>query len=155
MPGRRSPRQCRGRRLVDSPLQGELQACRIEENLLFLQFGLEAQRRFRHLRCQALAAIGGTLEDVYLGTAGVQTRYLRLEYEADPLMLGELFSHPVVHVHAQPEEAPRFALESVAPGDTVLLDFLDFLYRNFCHPAWSRWANAVWRRAAPTAEVAT
>ncbi len=159
------PSQCRGvnlrvntgeppaqwfKRLVDGPLKGDIQACTLEPNLaLFLQFGWERGPRFKYINCQALAVQRGTLEDVYSGDPNAQERYLRLEYDADPLMLGELFSHPVVHIHGQPEEAPRFALESSGESNPVLLDFMDFLYRNFCHGTWSKWASAVWRRAAP------
>ncbi|HQU41680.1 MAG TPA: hypothetical protein PK867_02665 [Pirellulales bacterium] len=113
---------------------------------MFLQFGWEA-RRFRYLHCQAIAVIGGTLDDAYLRSDGIDLRYLRLEYESGPFMLGALFSHPVVHIHSQPREAPRFALDST-DGETVLLDFLDFLYRNFCHDAWSRWATVACEASA-------
>lgn len=165
------PRQCQGadlrvsagelpeawfKRLVDGPLQGDINTCTIEANLaLFLQFGSEKERRFRYLRCQALAVIGGTLKNAYSATPGMSMRYLRLEYEADPLVLGELFSHPVVHIHSQPQGSPRFALEVVQMSNVVLLDFLDFLYRNFCQTSWNRWATAVWRRSASSPETAT
>lgn len=144
-------------RLVDGPLHGDAQACTVEDNLaIFLQFAWTKDRLFRYVRCQVLAVVGGTIEDAYLGSEGAQLRYLRLEYDSDPLASGVLFSHPVAHIHAQPSDAPRFALESVDDNmelsNLVLLDFFDFLYRNFCHAAWSQWADSVWRKAAPDAD---
>lgn len=142
------------RRLVDEPLEGDAQACTIEDNLaIFLQFAWDGNRRFRYLCCQAAAVIGGTVDDAYWEAPGVELRYLRMEYDADPVMLGTLFSHPVAHVHGQPSEAPRFALE-LGDSHFALIEFLDFLYRNFCHATWSRWADSVWRKAAPDADSA-
>jgi hypothetical protein len=139
---------------VDEPLGRDTQACTIEDNLaFFLQFAWDDNRRFTYVACQALAVIGGTIEDVYLESPDAQVRYVRLEYDANPLMTGSLFSHPVAHVHAQPSEAPRFALE-IGDDCFILIDFLDFLYRNFCHAAWSRWADSIWRKAAPDADSA-
>lgn len=140
-------------RLVDGSLQGNPQPCMIEDNLaVFLQFAWSDGRRFRYVRCQSLAVVGGTIENAYLGFEGAQLRYLRFEYDADPLASGSLFSHPVAHVHAQPSDAPRFTLDS--DHGAILIDFFDFLYRNFCHASWSRWADSVWRRAAPDADSA-
>lgn len=94
------------KRIIDGPLQKDIQACTIERNLaLFLKFGWK-NGRFRYINCQALAMIEGTLEDVYAAPNISNPRYMRLDYDDNPLMLGALFSHPVVHIHGQPDEAP-------------------------------------------------
>lgn len=142
------------RRLVDGPLEGDIQACTIEDNLgIVLQFAWDDDRHFRSVCCQALAVIGGTLLDAYVDPAEVQIRYLRLEYDANPLTLGSLFSHPVAHVHAQPSESPRFALE-MGDDHLILIDSSISCTAIFCHTAWSRWADSVWRRTATDADSA-
>ena len=47
------------------------------------------------------------------------------------------------------------AIERSCADSVDLIDFLDFLYRNFCHAAWCRWADAVWRRETRARDVAT
>ena len=74
-------------------------------------------------------------------TSDCDAHYFRLDYDLDAL--GAPFTHPMPHVHTSSGDAPRFAQEWSASG-CVVVDFLDFLYRNYHHSSWAKWADAVW-----------
>jgi hypothetical protein len=72
-----------------------------------------------------------------------ETRHTRY----DPL--GEMFSHPLAHVHIGNGDTPRFALQGDGDGN-VLMDFLEFVYRNFAYDKWRLWAGRKWSKTYPT-----
>jgi hypothetical protein len=126
------------RRIVNDCLAGDVERCRIEDNLaLFLQLAW-GHDRIHGVRCQAFAVVGGTLAEVYDGDSS-PTRYLRFDYDKDEF--GEVFSHPFPHVHAQPDDAPRFPLRPSDPR-LALIEFFEFLYLSFNHRVWLEWAKA-------------
>ena len=87
------------------------------------------------------------LEDYYLDVNG-QAQYLRLDF--DSKSLGVPFSHPLVHVHVEGELSPRFALDGGDSGN-IIVDYLDFLYRNYAPMKWLKWAEREWNRELASA----
>jgi hypothetical protein len=68
-----------------------------------------------------------------------QSTRLDLNYET----LGDPFSHPLAHVHVADEAHPRFALDGGTSGN-VIVDYLEFLYRNYASDKWLTWARRQW-----------
>ncbi len=95
-----------------------------------------------YVNCQALVTIGGTLEDYYLDPS-VEAQYLRLDYDLGAL--GAMFREPSPHVHIRPDGEPRFPMTQTS---NVIMDFFDFIYRNYFHAEWLDWAESLWRREA-------
>jgi len=69
--------------------------------------------------------------------------YFRMDYSRK--ILGQFFTHPLPHIHIHTHDAPRFHLESMTTGNLVV-DFLDFIYRNYYFPQWKDWAKRVCRK---------
>jgi hypothetical protein len=82
------------------------------------------------------------LEDYYLDL-NAQAIYLRLDF--DYKTLGDPFSHPLAHIHVEGDLSPRFALEGGTSGN-IVVDYLEFLYRNYVPVKWLRWAEREWNR---------
>src|SRR5207302_1886646 len=47
------------------------------------------------------------------------------------------------HVHVSDESHPRFALDGGTSGN-VIVDYLEFLYRNYVSDEWLKWARRQW-----------
>ncbi len=127
------------RRCVRTHFGQDVHVCAVEDNLAVLLAIFGDKRKFHSIHCQAFAVVDGTLADVYGGVART-VRYLRLDYDNEEI--GDLFSHPYPHIHAQPGDAPRLPLIPCNPACT-LVDFLEGLYLNFAHRTWMRWAKDV------------
>lgn len=67
-------------------------------------------------------------------------RYHRLDYE--PQQPGPLFLEPLPHLHSSPEGSPRQAL-ALSADSNLLVEFLDFLYRNYFPETWNKWLFGV------------
>jgi hypothetical protein len=87
-----------------------------------------------------LVVTDGTLEDFFLDAARPVV-YLRLDLNYETL--GDPFSHPLAHIHVSDESHPRFALDG-GTSDNVIVDYLEFLYRNYVSDKWVRWARRQW-----------
>jgi hypothetical protein len=70
--------------------------------------------------------------------------YLRLDCDYETL--GTPFSHPLPHIHAEGELSPRFALDG-GLSENVVVDFFEFIYRQYAPDAWLRWSEKIWRDA--------
>ena len=137
------------RRLVDSALDSHVERCAVEENM-----GVFARLQYRdkgeiitHVNLQVLVT-ETDLETYYLNP-DTRARYFRLDY--DPDRLGPIFKEPLPHVHSRPVGAPRFSMW--APTGNVVVDFFDFIYRNFYHENWLGWAKHAysrWQRSTGT-----
>ena len=57
--------------------------------------------------------------------------------------LGDPFTHPLAHVHVSDESHPRFSLDGGTSGN-VIVDYLEFLYRNYVFDDWLNWAKRQW-----------
>jgi hypothetical protein len=122
------------------PSQADLERWRITENLAIFAL-VEWSHPGRQLQTCSINVLKSeaSLEDYYLDKI-VEAYYLRLDYDYGTL--GPMFTHPLPHVHAWPSDsAPRFVAEG--PGDNVVVDFLEWLYRHFYHQQWLNWAERV------------
>jgi len=140
------------RRNVDGQLGGDVGACSVEENLAaFASLRWEGDTVLTSVNFQAVIVLDRDLDDFYVnGSSDFQ--YLRLDY--DRSSLGPIFGEPLPHVHTKARGAPRFALDSMSSGN-VVMDFLDFVYRNYFHrPYWLNWARRVWRDSAAELKIA-
>lgn len=85
----------------------------------------------------------GTLEEYYgaMNDRNKTAIYLRLDLDGETL--GEPFSHPLPHIHCGDEDTPRFSLDG-GNSSNVIMDFLEFLYRNHVPSKWLKWARKQW-----------
>lgn len=132
-------------RTVDSVLGQEPGGCAIEP-----QFGAFASVKWRNgtelrfVQIQAIVCME-SLEQLYLYDS-TPAYYLRLDYDLSAL--GAIFSHHHPHIHTTPWDfALRFPPDMAETGN-VVVDFMDFIYRNFFHTTWKDWAASVWRDEA-------
>lgn len=128
-------------RLVDNALDGAIERCAVEENM-----GVVAGVRYRddlieHI-CLQLVVAEADLETFYLAPE-THCSYFRLDYDLG--CLGPLFKEAVPHIHCFPEGAPRFSCAT--PGGNVIVDFFDFIYRNFYHDKWVEWARCAYQNS--------
>lgn len=129
-------------RLVDRFCDGEPKRCAVEDNIAV--FMLLLWQRPRILVGANICAMVTTcdLDDFYLGPpAACETTCLRLDFDYGTL--GEPFSHPLPHIHVQGELSPRFSLDGGDSGN-IVLDYLEFIYRQFAPSKWKTWAECVW-----------
>ncbi len=129
-------------RCVDHHLGGNPGRCRVEEHVAIFAVIHWHSGVMRYLNCQVVVALEGTIDDLYCDP-GLRAQYLRLDYDLQAL--GSMFREPAPHIHVHPDGEPRFAL---ATTQNVLMDFFDFVYRNYCYDQWLRWATDVWERDA-------
>ena len=128
-------------RLVDQFCEGEPKRFALEGNLtIFAGLGWFATKRLRYANIQAIVTTCD-LDDYYVEPQG-EAIYLRLDF--DYQTLGEPFSHPLAHIHVEGDQSPRFALDGGNSGN-VILDYLEFLYRNYHPEKWLEWAGKVWK----------
>jgi hypothetical protein len=127
-------------RLVDQYCGGDPRLVAVEENIaIFANFAWRKDRLI-YASVPTLVVIEGSLEDFYLD-ADRPAVYLRLDLNYDTL--GDPFSHPLAHVHVADESHPRFALDGGTSGN-VIVDYLEFLYRNYMSDKWLGWARRQW-----------
>jgi hypothetical protein len=126
-------------RLVDKHCGGEPGLVGIEENIaLMANFKWEKDRLI--YACVPTLVTVCTLEDYYLDGSHSAT-YFRLDL--NDKTLGEPFSHPLPHIHVGDADTPRFALDGGTSGN-VVMDFLEFIYRNHVPAKWLQWARREW-----------
>ncbi len=137
-------------RVVDQFCGGDPKRSAIEDNIaVFMKLSWTQRKRLIYANVQTIVA-ACDLEDYYLGV-NAEAQYLRLDF--DYSTLGDPFSHPLAHLHVEGDLSPRFALDGGNAGN-ILVDYLEFLYRNFVPAKWIRWAEREWgREFAATARV--
>jgi hypothetical protein len=135
------------RRCVAAMPSREVESCEVEPNIgVFGRAEWNTRRGVRaltYMNLQVVVVLEGDLTTLY-SSSDVDApiaRYYRLDHDSGAI--GSLFTHPIPHIHCYREDSPRFMLES---HDTngVLLEFLDFLYRNHFHDRWLAWAHNVY-----------
>lgn len=129
-------------RVVDRFCDGDPKRTSLEDNIaVFAKLSWEDKKRLVYASIQTVAT-ACDLEEYYLDGNG-ESQYLRLDF--DYKTLGDPFSHPLAHVHVEGDLSPRFALEGGVAGN-IVVDYLEFLYRNFVPAKWLRWAEREWER---------
>lgn len=133
-------------RLVDKFCGGEPERVALEENIgAFVTVRWLSKTELDYANIQVLVATDD-LATFYLdGTTEVL--YLRLD--SDRQNLGELFSHPLPHIHVRGSLSPRFSLDGGTCGN-IVIDFFEFIYRTYLSDKWCAWAERVWRSKVPT-----
>jgi hypothetical protein len=114
----------------------------LEDNLaVFARLGWNGRKQLLYANIQALIA-NCDLDDYYLGDEA-EAMYLRLDF--DYKTLGDPFSHPLAHIHMEGDLSPRFALDGGDCGN-IIVDYLEFLYRNYAPGKWLQWVQRLWAR---------
>jgi hypothetical protein len=128
-------------RLVDKYCGGDPRQVGIEENIAILAKLKWEEGRLIYASVPVLVA-DRTLDEYCIeDRVGAVFFRLDLNYET----LGEAFSHPLVHIHMEEEGSPRFSLDGGTNGN-VVMDFLEFVYRNYQPKKWIEWARGTWLR---------
>ena len=118
-------------RMVDQFCGADPKLVALEDNLaVFVRLGWK-KNKLIYANIQTVYATCD-LEDYYLG-AEAEAIYLRLDF--DYHSRGDLFSHPLAHIHLEGEHSPRFTLDGGNSGN-IILDYLEFLYRNYYPGKW-------------------
>lgn len=115
----------------------------IEDNIaVFLKLTWKDRKRLVYANIQTIITTSN-LEDYYYLGVDAEAQYLRLDF--DYKTLGDPFSHPLAHIHVEGDLSPRFALEGGNSGN-IIVDYLEFLYRNYVADKWLEWAEREWNR---------
>ncbi|HXY36543.1 MAG TPA: hypothetical protein VEI07_20065 [Planctomycetaceae bacterium] len=129
-------------RVVDRFAYGEPTLCAIEPKIaVFAALFWRADVLVGANISGLVTSVG--VEDFYLGKSDPEAVCLRLDL--DYQALGKPFSHPLPHIHMDANLSPRFALDAGDSGN-VVLNYFDFLYRNFEPSQWRRWAERQWNQ---------
>lgn len=127
-------------RLVDKYCGGEPTLVAVEDGIAVFANFVWRKDRLVYASVPTLIVPEGTLEDFYADD-GRPVVYLRLDLNYETL--GDPFSHPLAHIHVSDESHPRFALDGGISGN-VIVDYLEFLYRNYVSDEWLKWARRQW-----------
>lgn len=127
-------------RLVDKYCGGEPALVAVEDGIAIFANFVWRKNRLIYASVPTLIVPEGTLDDFYVDDRRPAV-YLRLDLNYETL--GEPFSHPLAHVHVFDESYPRFALDGGTSGN-VIVDYLEFLYRNYVFDEWLKWARRQW-----------
>ena len=130
-------------RMVHTFCSGNPDLCKIEDNIAL----------FASLSWQKNQLVGANIavmitsceltEYLIEPPDNCEEMYLRLDY--DDKTLGDPFSHPIPHIHIFGDLSPRFALDG-GNADNVVMDFLEFIYRQYVPKKWKLWAEYEWNR---------
>lgn len=135
-------------RCVDQPMDGNPERWRIEEDIAcFAYVEWSKGQRLKYANIQMFRTLM-PLDEFYCRAVDAerldellqQCTYLRFDYDRNTV--APMFSHPLPHIHARPKGAPRFGLPSKTSN--AVMDFLEFVYGQFYHHAWTSWARRVW-----------
>lgn len=128
-------------KIVNSQCSGDPKRTAVEDNIaVFVKLAWQGRKRLVYANAQTVVA-SCDLEEYYLD--GGDAMYLRLDF--DYTTLGDPFSHPLAHIHIDGELSPRFALDGGIAGN-IVVDYLEFLYRNFVPHKWVAWAEREWEK---------
>lgn len=142
-PSRRKSDECLHQwfvRLTDQFCDGNPKLAALENNLaVFVRLGWKGKRQLIFANIQTIYTTCD-LDNYYLGEEA-EAMYLRLDF--DYQTLGDPFSHPLAHIHLEGDLSPRFALDGGNSGN-IIVDYLEFLYRNYVPGKWLHWVQRVW-----------
>lgn len=129
------------RRCVDTYFDGRPSRYAIEENFAaFVSIRWVDDTKLIFVSAQAIIVRNKTLDSYYANDSD-QVQYLRLDYFG--ARIGAMFKEHWPHVHIAEDGAPRFPCDYTSSGN-IVIDFFDFIYRNYYHDKWLDWAQTVW-----------
>jgi hypothetical protein len=134
------------KKIVDDRCMGDASRLAMEDTIAILAILRWKKKLIIGASVTILVVSGCTLAEYYACGTVSEEIYLRLDLSYDPL--GGMFSHPLAHIHIGDGSTPRFALEGGNNGN-VVVDFLEFIYRNFAYREWREWARRQWTREYP------
>ncbi len=139
------------RRCVDDYLGGYPGRSAIEENFAaFVSTRWVDESKLIYVSLQAIIVRNKNLKSYYENDSN-QVQYFRLDYFAS--RVGEMFKEHQPHVHIAEDGAPWFPVDPTSTGN-IIVDFFDFIYRNYYHDRWLDWAREVWARHAKQLAIA-
>ena len=128
------------RRICDGIGTSAPESIQIEENIaMTADLRWNEDRKLYYVNIQVIVSTNSLVD--YYFNSDFETFYLRMDY--DEMTLGRPFTHSLPHIHCSGSMSPRFALEGET-SETIVVDFLDFLYRHYIPDAWRSWAERVW-----------
>lgn len=141
--GKKETPQSWFKRMMDQFCDGKPERCALERHFgIFAQFYWQEGNRLIGANIQVVCARPGlVLDDLYYLGDEAEAIYLRLDLDYESL--GDPFSHPLPHIHVEGTPTTRFALEGGRSGN-VIMDFLEFLYRNYAYNEWLNWVKREW-----------
>lgn len=128
------------KRIVDNQFQNDPNRCSVETDMAVLADLKFTDRFIAYANIQVFICNGSDLETFYKDPL-TPCMYLRLDYDLD--CLGQLFSHSLPHVHISADGLPRFGFNCFTGN--IILDFFDFIYRNFYPDRWIEWARLAYQ----------
>ena len=129
------------RRCVDTYFDGKPDRYAIEENFAaFVSVRWVDDTKLIFVSAQAIIVRNKTLASFYANDSD-EVQYLRLDYNGG--RIGAMFKEHWPHVHIAEDGEPRFPCDPSTTGN-IVIDFFDFIYRNYYHPKWLAWAQLVW-----------
>ncbi len=130
-------------RMVNDWCMGDPELCKIEDNIALFASLFWRENRLVGANIIALITSCELTEYLIEPPDNCEEMYLRLDY--DDKTLGDPFSHPIPHIHVFGDLSPRFALDG-GNADNVVMDFLEFIYRQFVPIKWKSWAEHEWNQ---------
>lgn len=139
-------------RCVDDLAKGDINLCQVEANLA--AFASVSWKQTDELVFVTISILktDRDLTDYYDLTESHlhseewkscnRPQYMRLDLDYNTL--GPIGTHPFPHVHYSPDGPPRGFLETNGSRN-VVVDFMDFVHRQFFPRAWLNWARGVWQ----------
>ncbi len=127
-------------------IAGNIENFIIEENIALVGEVRNTNGELTYINLQSLVTLNGSIEDFYLGQNGIDAHYFRLDLDYNSNKIERrLFKEPLPHIHIIPKDEPRFPL-SLTSAKTCIVDFLEFLYRNYKYDIWYAWARNEWKQ---------
>jgi len=131
-------------RLIKEILDGNIQACQIEDNMAVFAYIKWKNYRISYINFQVLIIKGGTLEQFSNRCPSLEYQYFRLDLDEDCISHTSLFEESIPHIHSNPNGPPRFFLD-YRDSNNIILDFLEFIYLNYYPEKWRTWMKRVWQ----------
>ena len=129
------------RRCVDTYFGGSPDRYAIEENFAsFVSVRWVEETKLTYVSAQAIIVRNKTLRSYYAGGSN-EVQYLRLDYNGS--RIGPMFKEHWPHIHIEEGGEPRFPSDYSTTGN-IVIDFYDFIYRNYYHAKWMEWAELIY-----------
>lgn len=126
---------------VNECFSGQPDQCCLEKNVAVFLDLVAKDNIIVKLSCQVVAVSDKLdLEDLYLDN-DIVPQYFRLDYH--PHELGPLFKEGLPHIHTGAYKEPRIPF-IWCRTDNIIIEFFDFLCRNFCYENWLFWVESIW-----------
>lgn len=129
------------RRCVDTYFGKSPNRYAIEENFAsFVSVRWVEETKLTYVSAQAIIVRNKTLKSYYANGSD-EVQYLRLDYHG--ARIGAMFKEHWPHVHIAEDGEPRFPSDYSTTGN-IVIDFFDFIYRNYYHSKWIDWAELIY-----------